>query len=133
MQERAKRAAHGAKRQRDPSFSQRSQRNRWIKFHTVVLDHAVAEHPLEQRDTGIKDHAVAEYPRKFPRSQQTRLWKTTALAQDQRLRCSRVLHSSAGVTTRNPRPCKLPQDGAGGTDQKRSRTQSSTKVTRQGR
>ena len=30
--------------------------------------------PREQRDTGIKDHAVVEYPRKFPRSQQTKLW-----------------------------------------------------------
>ena len=54
--------------------------------------------PREQRDTGIKDHAVVEYPRKFPRSQQTKLWQTTALAQVQRLRRSRVLHSSAGVT-----------------------------------
>ena len=47
------------------------------------------------------------------------------LAQVQRLRRGRVLHSSPGVTTGKPRRCKLPQNGAGGTDQTRSRAQSS--------
>ena len=42
---------------------------------------------------------MAQHPRKFPRSQQTKLWQTTALAQVQQLRRSRVLHSSAEVTT----------------------------------
>ena len=50
-------ACESDKRDRDMSFSQRSHGNRWIKFHIVVLD-----------------HAVGEYPRKFPRSRQTKLW-----------------------------------------------------------
>ena len=33
-------ACESDKRDRDTPFSQRSQRNRWIKFHTVVSDHA---------------------------------------------------------------------------------------------
>ena len=42
---------------------------------------------------------MAEHPRTLPRNQQSKLWQTTALAPDQRLRRCRVLHSSAGVTT----------------------------------
>ena len=42
---------------RDDRAVENEVRNRWIKFHAVVLDHAVAQHP-----------------RKFPRRQQTKVW-----------------------------------------------------------
>ena len=68
----------------------------------------------------MKDHALAQRPR----GQQTKLWQATALAQVQRLRRSRVLHSSAGVTTSS-------HDAVA--DQTRGRARSSAKVTRRGR
>ena len=54
----------------------------------------------ENRETqGSKTTPWQSIPEKVPRSQQTKLWSTTAVSPDQRLRRSRVLHSSAGLST----------------------------------
>ena len=65
MLQRAKRAAHGAKRQGDTSFSQRSQRNRSIKFHTVVLDHAVGVSHENKETRGSRTTQWQSIPESF--------------------------------------------------------------------
>ena len=67
-------ACESDKRDRDTPFSQRSQRNRWNKFHTVVLDHAVGVSHENRETEGSRTTQWQQHPRKFRRSQQTKLW-----------------------------------------------------------
>ena len=69
---------------------------------------------------------MTEYPRTFPRSEQNNLWKTTALAPDQRLRRGR---STTQQCWRDHRQAMALQEHT----KRRSRTRSSAKVTRGGR
>ena len=74
------------KRDRDTSFSKRSQRNRCITYHTVVLDRAVAvsqENRERHGDQGPRSGRVSQ--------------KVSSKSADQVVRRSRVQHSSAGV------------------------------------
>ena len=58
-------ACESDKRHRDTSFSQRSQRNSGIKYHTVVLDHAVGG-PQENRETrGSRTTQCQSIPESF--------------------------------------------------------------------
>ena len=113
MKYRAKRSAHGAYKKR-PSFSQLCQKQRDTRNedHAAVLE--------DQRN------AKTEHPRTFPRSEQNNLWKTTALAPDQRLRRGR---STKQQCWRDHRQAMTLQEHT----KRRSRTRSSAKVTRGGR
>ena len=82
-------ACESDKRHRDKSFSQRSQRNSGIKYHTVVLDHAVGGSQENRETRGSRATQWQSIPESF---------LEVSRAQVQRLRRSRVLHSSAGVT-----------------------------------